>query len=74
MDGKGRWVDNRCIGSLWRSLKYEDIYLNVNRTMREAQQGIGEYITFYNSIRPHMGLNCRTPDSVHCRKEEKNAA
>ena len=74
MDGKGRWMDNRFIERLWRSLKYEDIYLNVYGSMREAEQGIGEYITFYNSTRPHMGLNSRTPDTVYYQKEEKNAA
>jgi len=42
MDGKGRWIDNRFIERLWRSLKHEDVYLNCYETMREAEQGIGE--------------------------------
>jgi len=65
MDGRGRWLDNRFIERLWRSLKYEDVYLNVYEMMREAEQGIGRYLTFYNQRRPHQGLSSRTPDQAY---------
>jgi putative transposase len=74
MDGKGRWMDNRFIERLWRSLKYEDVYLNLYETMREAEQGIGRYLTFYNKERPHQGLNGVTPDMVYCAEKDTKAA
>jgi putative transposase len=74
MDGKGRWMDNRFIERLWRSLKYEDIYLNCYGKMREAEHGIGKYLTFYNQVRPHQTLNGQTPDQVYNRKQKEKAA
>jgi len=74
MDGRGRWLDNRFIERLWRSLKYEDVYLNCYGTMREAEEGIGRYLTFYNNQRPHQALNSRTPDQIYDLKTTQKAA
>jgi putative transposase len=64
MDGRGRWMDNVFIERLWRSLKYEDVYLKGYADGREAQAGIAAWITFYNSRRPHQALANRTPMAV----------
>jgi putative transposase len=61
MDGRGRWMDNVFIERLWRSLKYEDIYLKGYADGREAKAGIAAWIAFYNTRRPHMALAHRTP-------------
>jgi putative transposase len=61
MDGKGRWMDNVFIERLWRSLKYECIYLQAFETGSETKAGIGSWITYYNGERPHSALNGRTP-------------
>ena len=61
MDGRGRWMDNVFIERLWRSLKCEDIYLKDYAGGREAKVGIGLWIAFYNSRRPHQALGNRTP-------------
>jgi putative transposase len=64
MDGRGRWIDNVFIERLWRSLKYEDIYLKGYADGREARAGIGEWLAFYNHRRPHQALANRTPMPV----------
>ena len=64
MDGRGRWMDNVFIERLWRSLKYEDIYLKGYADGREAKAGIAEWIAFYNDRRPHQALGDRTPMAV----------
>jgi putative transposase len=64
MDGRGRWMDNVFIERLWRSLKYEDIYLKGYADGREAKAGIAVWIAFYNGRRPHMALDHRTPMAV----------
>ena len=64
MDGRGRWMDNVFIERLWRSLKYEDIYLKGYADGREARAGIAAWIAFYNSRRPHQALGNRTPMAV----------
>jgi len=64
MDGRGRWMDNVFIERLWRSLKYEDIYLKGYCDGREARDGIGAWIAFYNTRRPHQALANRTPMAV----------
>src|SRR5206468_8121324 len=64
MDGRGRWVDNVFIERLWRSLKYEDIYLKGYADGRETKAGIGEWLAFYNHQRPHQALANRTPMTV----------
>ncbi|MEZ9133880.1 IS3 family transposase [Vibrio breoganii] len=65
MDGKGRWIDNVFIERLWRSLKYEEIYLKAYTTPREAELEIGYYMVFYNEERNHQGLNNLTPDEAY---------
>jgi len=64
MDGRGRWMDNVFIERLWRSLKYEDIYLKGYADGREAKAGIAAWVAFYNTRRPHMALAHRTPMAV----------
>ena len=61
MDGRGRWMDNVFIERLWRSLKYEDVYLKGYADGCEARRGIAEWVTFYNEQRPHQALGDRTP-------------
>ena len=65
MDGAGRWRDNVFVERLWRSLKYEEVYLHAYETIHDAQQGVTRYMTFYNRIRPHRALDGRTPDCVY---------
>jgi len=65
MDGKGRWLDNVFIERLWRSVKYEDIYLNGYDSIGAARQGLKTYFDFYNSQRRHQTLDRRTPDNVY---------
>lgn len=65
MDGKGRWVDNVFVERLWRSLKYEEVYLKAYETVAEARLSIGNYFRFYNAERRHQSLNRRTPDQVY---------
>ena len=65
MDGKGRATDNIFIERVWRSLKYEDVYLHDYATLTQAEAGIGRWIRFYNVRRPHQSLNNRTPMSVY---------
>jgi putative transposase len=64
MDGRGRWMDNVFIERLWRSLKYEDVYLKGYASGREARIGIGSWIAFYNGRRPHQALGDRPPMAV----------
>lgn len=65
MDGKGRCMDNVFVERLWRSVKYEDIYLKAYSSIAEARQGLREYFEFYNRRRRHQGLDRRTPDDVY---------
>ena len=65
MDGKGRWVDNVMIERLWRSLKYEEVYLKAYETPRQAEREIGNYFQFYNTRRRHQALEDLTPDEVY---------
>jgi putative transposase len=62
MDGKGAWRDNVFIERLWRSVKYEEVYLRAYETVGEARNSIGRYLEFYNSRRPHSSLDGSTPD------------
>ena len=64
MDGKGRCLDNVFVERLWRSLKYEEVYLKAYSTVREAQTGIASYLRFFNEDRPHQALDYRTPKEV----------
>ena len=65
MDGKGRALDNIFVERLWRSVKYEEVYLKQYQTMQEARDGLSAYFRFYNHERPHQSLNNRTPAEVH---------
>lgn len=65
MDGRGRANDNIFTERLWRTIKYEEVYLNEYNTPKEARQGIAKYIDFYNNRRPHQSLNYRTPAEVY---------
>ncbi len=65
MDGKGRWMDNVFIERLWRSLKYEQVYLHDYQTGSEAREGIGSWIEFYNHERPHSALDDNTPMEMY---------
>jgi putative transposase len=62
MDGRGRWLDNVFIERLWRSLKYECIYLHAFETGSEVRAGLSDWVNFYNQHRPHSALNGITPD------------
>jgi putative transposase len=65
MDGKGRWVDNVFVERLWRSVKYEDVYLRAYETPKDLRAGLGRYFDFYNARRRHSALDRRTPDAVY---------
>jgi len=65
MDGKGRALDNVFVERLWRSVKYEDVYLRGYETMKEVKAGLREYFKFYNEERFHQGLDEQTPDYVY---------
>ena len=65
MDGRGRWMDNVFIERLWRSLKYECVFLNAFETGSETRAGIGRWIAYYNAERPHSALAGKTPDEAY---------
>ena len=65
MDGKGSWRDNVFVERLWRSVKYEEVYLRAYETVSDARTSIGRYLSFYNSRRPHSSLDRQTPDAVY---------
>ncbi len=65
MDGKGCWRDNVFVERLWKSIKYEEVYLHAYETVSAAQQGLERYLTFYNQFRPHRALDGHTPDGVY---------
>ncbi len=65
LDGRGRWRDNVFVERIWRSIKYEEVYLHAYNSVSEARTGIGNYIAFYNTTRPHSSLKAQTPDQVY---------
>ena len=65
MDGKGAWRDNVFVERLWRSVKYEEVYLNAYDSVSEARTSIGRYLDFYNRRRPHSSLDDMTPDQAY---------
>ena len=65
MDGRGAWRDNVFVERLWRSIKYEEVYLHAYESVSEAKAGIARYIGFYNSRRPHSSLDKNTPDGFY---------
>lgn len=75
MDGKGRWVDNVFVERLWRSLKYEHVYLHAYESVADAKTGIAGYLDFFNRARPHSALGALTPDTAYFAKTDcKQAA
>ena len=74
MDGRGRYLDNVFIERLWRTVKYEEIYLKAYETVREAKAEIGAYLGFYNTQRPHQALGYRTPAEVYDTEGDNMAA
>jgi putative transposase len=65
MDGRGSWRDNVFVERLWRSVKYEEVYLRAYETVAEARRLIGRYLHFFNTKRPHSSLGARTPDHAY---------
>jgi putative transposase len=65
MDGRGAWRDNVFVERLWRSVKYEEVYLRAYDSVSEARSSIGRYLAFYNRRRPHSSLDRRTPDEAY---------
>jgi putative transposase len=74
MDGKGAWRDNVFVERLWRSIKYEEVYLRAYANVSEARAGIALYLAFYNSRRPHSSLDGRTPDQASFTPTRQDAA
>ena len=74
MDGKSRWVDNVFVERLWRSVKYEEVYLKAYDTVADAKQSLGEYFNFYNTERRHQSLGNQTPDTVYTETAARMAA
>ena len=74
MDGKGRWVDNVFVERLWRSVKYEEVYLKAYDSIGSARTSLGQYFEFYNEERRHQSLDRRTPDSVYYETAARMAA
>ena len=66
MDGTGCWRDNVFVERLWRSIKYEEVYVRAYDSISAARQGLGRYLTFYNQQRPHRALDGKTPEQVYC--------
>ena len=65
MDGKGAWRDNVFVERLWRTIKYEEVYLRAYQSVSEARHSIGRYLDFYNGRRPHQSLDDATPDQAY---------
>jgi putative transposase len=74
MDGKGSWRDNIFIERLWRSIKYEEIYLRAYETVSDARASIGRYLAFYNGRRPHSSLDRQTPDQAYFTRLPQSVA
>jgi len=76
MDGKGSWRDNVFVERLWKSIKYEEVYLHAYDSVSEARGSLDRYLSFYNQCRPHSMLDRSTPDEVYfgCRKDLPDAA
>ena len=70
MDGKGRWVDNVFVERLWRSVKYEEVYLKAYESVAQARDNISRYLEFYNRDRRHQALDRQTPDDMYFGLEE----
>jgi len=73
MDGKGRWLDNAFTERLWRSLKYEEVYLKAYESVREARRSIRTWMDFYNSERIHQSLDRKTSGEVYFLEFNRNS-
>jgi putative transposase len=73
MDGKGAWRDNVFVERLWRTIKYEEVYLHAYDSVPEARASIGRYLGFYNSRRPHSSLDGKTPDQAYFNQQLPDA-
>ena len=74
MDGRGRWHDNVLMERFWRTIKYENIYLHNFQSGLEARKCIGEWMDFYNRVRPHSHIGGLTPDQLYFAKEEEDGS
>jgi len=74
MDGKGSWRDNVFVERLWRSVKYEEVYLRAYDSVGQARASLGRYLDFYNAKRPHSSLDARTPDHAYFNNLPQRAA
>jgi putative transposase len=74
MDGRGAWRDNVFVERLWRTIKYEEVYLRAYDTVSEARASLGRYIAFYNTRRPHSSLDRQTPDRAYFNRQPLLAA
>ncbi len=74
MDGRGSWRDNVFVERLWRSVKYEEVYLRAYDTVSEARASIGRYLAFYNGRRPHSSLDRQTPDQAYFNRLPQSVA
>ena len=72
MDAKGRSIDNICIERFWRSIKYEDIYVQGYKSIKEARTGIKRYMETYNSERLHSAIDYKTPNSAYLKAVNDN--
>jgi putative transposase len=70
MDGKGAWRDNVFVERIWRSIKYEEIYLHAYACVKDARTAIGRYLAFYNGLRPHSSLDRQTPDEAYFKASQ----
>ena len=74
MDGRGAWRDNVFVERLWRTIKYEEVYLRAYESVADARQSIGRYLDFYNTRRPHQSLDDVTPDQAYFKLPLRKAA
>jgi putative transposase len=74
MDGRGCWRDNVFVERLWRSIKYEEVYLHAYENVSAAKAGVGRYLDFYNGRRPHTALGDRTPNEAYFIQQTLNNA
>ena len=74
MDGKGSWRDNIFVERLWRSIKYEEVYLRAYETVSDARASIGRCLAFYNGRRPHSSLDRQTPDQASFNRLPRSVA
>ena len=74
MDGKGAWRDNVFVERLWRTIKYEEVYLLAYRSVSETRRSLGRYLAFYNRRRPHSSLGGQTPDQAYINQPTPSSA